>query len=152
PDCHRLQNRQGVVAAQILWRRRRWFVDNCGRTCFLGRWKRQLCGVRCEKRKPALAYAHREHLQRAANLHARWTPARACRRRRHTLRLPDVLRRLNFLFGERRIPRRSPNLQASRRCRAIRRRGGREAPARELDRTSWWTKEDAEQQMLDYRT
>ena len=67
--------------------------------------QRQLRGVRRGGRRPALAHAHRQHLERAADLPGRRTAARPGRGGRAALRVRDV-RRLSAWRTPRR-PRRS---------------------------------------------
>ena len=66
-------------------------LTTAGRVVFSGDGSRQLRGLRRDQRQAAVALAHRQHLERAADLQHRRPPARARRRRRHAVRVRDVL-------------------------------------------------------------
>ena len=72
----------GKMAWRHRIRRRRWrcgLLTTAGGLLFAGDGTGTSSRVRCEQRQSAVAYANREHLERAADLHAGWTSARARR-------------------------------------------------------------------------
>ena len=98
PDRDRLQDRQGRLAASLLrQRRRRRIADHGGRAAVCGRWRGQPGGARCGHRKAAVAHAHRQHHECAADVHAGRPPVRDRRDRRYALVVHAVLTR-DILF------------------------------------------------------
>ena len=74
-------------------------LTSAGRRALHRRWQRQFRGVRCRQGQAALACAHRQHLECAADAHARRPPVRPGRGQRHALHLCARTEGAGFIQG-----------------------------------------------------
>ena len=91
PDGDRLPHGRGGVASPVPWRWRRRPARHRRPPGVFRRRQRQFRRVRRHRRKAALAFPDRQHLECAANLSRRRTPARTGSRRRRALRVRIAL-------------------------------------------------------------